>query len=530
MPARSPSGPTHPEVMVVGAGPTGLLLAAELERRGVKCLLIDEGDAPRGWDRATVIHSRSLEIFEAIGVVDRMLGEGVQVRGARFRSGGQTLGELSLSGEVSSYGFDIGVSEEVTETVLTDYLEQQGGSVTRSTRLIGLRVEPDGVTADLDRNGHRSEVSVAWIVGCDGFRSSVRNFTGIDFLGSEAESPWAVFDAATEGWREEYDLTFAHLDLPTVIMTPLPHSRWRVYVRPETDASDLVADAAQVVRRYDADAAFVDIEKPVRFRCHARVASRFVDGHVLLAGDAAHVCSPTEGHGMNTGLQDAFNLAWKLALVCQGLSGHGLLESYEAERRPVALRIAQSGEDSEANQSLQSPEERLVRDSGIRSTFADPALSHPEIVAHAEVDRSYAGCGIVLGDANDLLPPGVRLPNTLPVRSVRGTALPLHRHAHQTNHTVFVLGGPEASAEEVIVAKRALDATVAGSSFVDGVLCFCTQPARADVGRMEDSVAQQLGITGLTVLVIRPDRYVGLRQDGGDPALVESYLTGLRAS
>ena len=528
MTAQSPNGPTDPQVMVVGAGPTGLLLAAELERRGIRCLLIDDADAPRGWDRATVIHPRSLEIFEAIGIIDRFLDNGVKVRGARFRSGGQTLGELNLASEATSYGFDIGISEEVTESVLTDFLSEQGGLVTRSTRLVGLRPGPDGVTAEIDQNGHRSDVSLAWIVGCDGFRSSVRDQAGIDFLGTEAESPWAVFDAATEGWHEEYDLTFAHLDLPTVILTPLPDRRWRVYTRPAFDANDLVADATEVVRRYAPDVTFVDIENPVRFRCHSRVASRFKAGHVLLAGDAAHVCSPTEGHGMNTGLQDAFNLGWKLALVCHGLSAPGLLESYEAERRPVAIRVAQSGEDSEANQSQQSEEERLARDSGIRSTFADHESSHPEVVAHAELDRSYAGCGLVLGDTNDHLPPGVRLPNTAPVHPFGGGALPLHEQTHRANHTLLVLGGPEANAEEVLVAKKVLEATIAGSPLVDAVLGFCVQPAAADVGQMDHSVAEQLGIKRLTVLAIRPDRYVGLRQDSGDPAIVERYLKGLR--
>ena len=519
--------PTEPQVMVVGAGPTGLLLAAELARRGVTCLLIDEEDAPRGWDRATVIHPRSLEIFEAIGVIDRLLAAGVRVRGARFRSDGQTLGELHLGSEASSYGFDIGISEETTESVLIDYLREQGGSVTRSTRLVGLRPGPDGVVAEIKRSGDTSEVSVAWIVGCDGFRSSVRNLAGIDLLGTQVESPWAVFDAATEGWGEEYDLTFAHLDLPTVILTPLPGRRWRVYLRPEAESSDLVADATEVVRRYDPSVTFADVENPVRFRCHSGVASRFKAGHVLLAGDAAHVCSPTEGHGMNTGLQDAFNLGWKLALICRGLSGPGLLESYDAERRPVALRIAQSGEDSEAAQSIHSAEERLARDSGIRSTFADPESSHPEIVAHAELDRSYAGCGIVLGDTNDLLSPGVRLPNTAPVHPFGGDELPLHRLTHRTNHTLLVLGGADADAEEVLEFKRVLDTSLAGSAMVDAVLGFSVQPATADLGQIDRAVAEQLGIERLTVLAIRPDRYVGLRRDAGDPVIVERYLEGL---
>jgi FAD binding domain-containing protein len=361
-------------------------------------------------------------------------------------------------------------------------------------------------------------------VGCDGFRSSVRELAEIDFLGTRVESPWAVFDAAAEGWIEEYDLTFAHLDLPTVILTPLPGRRWRVYVRPQSDASDLVANATEVVRRYDPGVTFVDIENPVRFRCHSRVASQFKSGHVLLAGDAAHVCSPTEGHGMNTGLQDAFNLGWKLALVCRGLSGPGLLDSYEAERRPVALRVAQSGDESEDNQSLQSRTERRARDSGIRSTFADPESSHPEVVAHAELDRSYAGCGVVLGDTNDLLAPGARLPGTAPVHPFGGNACALHRNTHRANHTLLVLGGPEADTEEVLRVKRVLDATIAGSVMVDAVLGFCAPPAIAGVGQMDHSVAEQLGIERLTVLAIRPDRYVGLRLDGSDPTIVEKYL------
>ena len=123
--AASPPG--DPSVVVVGAGPTGLLLAAELARRDVDCLLIDAHDAPLGWDRATVVHARSIEIFEALGLVDRFLDEGVKVRGARLRSDGQPLGEMNLGLADSRYGFDLGVSEEFTESVLTDYLEDHGG-------------------------------------------------------------------------------------------------------------------------------------------------------------------------------------------------------------------------------------------------------------------------------------------------------------------------------------------------------------------------------------------------------------------
>lgn len=185
---------------MVGAGPTGLLLAAELVRRDVPCLLIDALDAPRGWDRATVVYERSLEIFEALGIADRLIAAGVRTRGARFHSDGEALAELTLDLPGTRYGFQLGVSEEVTESVLTDYLEAHGGGVTRSTRLVGLEPRPDAVTATVERGGERRELLASWVVGCDGYHSVVRDTVGIEFPGSDIPVPWAVFDARLEGW------------------------------------------------------------------------------------------------------------------------------------------------------------------------------------------------------------------------------------------------------------------------------------------------------------------------------------------
>ena len=135
----------------------------------------------------------------------------------------------------------------------------------------------------------------SWIVGCDGFHSAARKLTGIEFPGTDVEAPWAVFDATLDGWDEEFDVTAASLDAPPVILTPLPRRRWRVYLRPTSDESDLVSDAADVIHRHKPDVTFADVENPARFRCHSRVAASFRSGRVLLAGDAAHVCSPARG-------------------------------------------------------------------------------------------------------------------------------------------------------------------------------------------------------------------------------------------
>jgi 2-polyprenyl-6-methoxyphenol hydroxylase-like FAD-dependent oxidoreductase len=487
------------KVLAVGAGPTGLLLAAELARRDVDCLLIDELDAPLGWDRATVVHARSMEIFESLGIVEPFLEEGVRTRAARFRSDGRVLGELDLEANGGRYPFDIGISEEVTERVLAGYLERQGGAVTRSTKLVDLIVAEDGIVATVERDGGRTEVAVDWVVGCDGLHSVVRDAAGIDFPGAAIARAWAVFDAGAEGWDFEQDVVSVQLDVPPVIMTPLPGDRWRVYLRPPSEDSDLVEVATDVVRRYSPKVRFTDVENAASFHCHSRVATSFRSGRALIAGDAAHVCSPAEGHGMNSGLQDAFNLAWKLAHVCRGESGPALLDSYDAERRPVALRVVQSGADTEGGQGLVEDAERAARDEEIERTFADPDSVHHEAAAAAEIDRSYADSPIVKGEPANPVGPGDRLPDLDHI----------HELTHRESHTLLVFGGTE---DDV----GAVEEEAAASPHVGAVL-----------GVPDPTVAGRLGLERPTLFAIRPDRYIGLRCDAAATAVLRDYLAGL---
>jgi 2-polyprenyl-6-methoxyphenol hydroxylase-like FAD-dependent oxidoreductase len=174
-------------VLVAGAGPTGLLLASELTRRGVPCHLIDARPAPLHWDRATVVHPRSLQIFESLGLVDRFLDAGCRQRVIKIHSDGELLGTMDLSGCGSIYGFNVGVSEEVTESILTGFLHQHGGQVNRSSRLIGLIITPDNrVLAEIERDGSGYHVEARWVVGCDGLHSATRDLSGVGFEGHDS--------------------------------------------------------------------------------------------------------------------------------------------------------------------------------------------------------------------------------------------------------------------------------------------------------------------------------------------------------
>jgi 2-polyprenyl-6-methoxyphenol hydroxylase-like FAD-dependent oxidoreductase len=496
----------HVPVLIVGAGPTGLLLAAELRRRAVECLLVDALPEPLAWDRATVVHPRSLEVFAALGIVDAFLEAGVHQSVAQVRSGGELLGEIDLTGCGSRYPFNLGMSEQVTEGILLDHLRQLGGAVERGARLVDLVPGEDGVRATLEHpDGERAQLTADWIVGCDGLHSLTRERAGIALSGHDIPVPWAVFDATATNWPEPYDVNHVFLEQPAVILTALPGRRWRVYLRPTGPDSDLVADATATVQRYHSAVELVDVADPRRFHCHTRVATRYRSGRVLLAGDAAHVCSPAEGHGMNSGIQDAFNLGWKLALVCRGDAAPALLDSYEAERRPVAERITASGDAVEGAQTMTDAAQRLARDATLRATFADADSRHHESLAEAELDIDYAGSPIVMAAAAGDLRPGARLPDDVRVRLSTGEDRLLHELAWRAGHTALMLTGPSATDGDVSATPPHL---------------------------IEATLAVTLaGHTGdATLLVVRPDGHIGAVAQRDHRAALDAYAALLSAS
>src|SRR5262249_15279605 len=179
-------------VLVVGAGPTGLLLASELSRRGVECRVIDAHPAPLPWDRATVVHPRSLEVFESLGLIEPLLAAGIKQHLTRLHAGGSILGEIGLANCGSRYGFNIGVSEEAVESILTGYLHRHGGEVISSSRLVGLEDRGETLLATIERDGASEELRVQWVVGCDGYNSTTRRLGGIALAGADIHDPWAV--------------------------------------------------------------------------------------------------------------------------------------------------------------------------------------------------------------------------------------------------------------------------------------------------------------------------------------------------
>jgi hypothetical protein len=251
----------------------------------------------------------------------------------------------------------------------------------------------------------------------------------------------------------------------------------------------------------------------MRFHCHTKVATRFRSGRLLLAGDAAHVCSPAQGHGMNSGLQDAFNLAWKLALVCRGRCIPALLDSYEAERRPVAETITASGDAAEHAHTLTDPAARRARDQALRTALTDSASRHHEAVAEAELNIDYAGSPIVMGDRHDVLAPGARLPDTIEVHLASGERRGLHELTRRVDHTALLLGGDAGGDDELTRLEGSLRDPSAPSLVEETIVLTTRTDDRRSRPRLARASAEQLGVRDVTLLVIRPDGHVGLRAD-----------------
>jgi 2-polyprenyl-6-methoxyphenol hydroxylase-like FAD-dependent oxidoreductase len=530
------------DVLAVGAGPTGLTLVIELRRRGVDVLLIDALEAPQHWDRATVVHPRSLEIFEALGIVDEFLTAGAPQRAARLHSAGEVLVEVDFSRSGAPYPYNVGLSEEATEGFLTRKLESLGGQVERSTRLLGMSQDADGVTATVDRGGREEEVRAKWIVGCGGYHSPVREAVGIELEGHDIEDPWAVFDVTLAGREDDFETTLVYLEETMVILTPLPGHRFRVYTRPTSDDADFVAEATAVLARYLPGQELTEIENPSRFRCHAKVATRYREGRALLAGDAAHVCSPSQGHGMNSGIGDAFNLGWKLALVCEGDADPRLLDSYEVERRPVALEVVAAGEGMEEMGRFEGEEGRAKRDAEVRSALSDSETVHSEAVAEAELNIAYRESPIVVGRGAEEEDPsltnsgevrsgsslaslraGDRLPDLGPVRAGEGEPeVRLHELTHRTGHTLLAVAVGDGG-DELARLHAQLEGLVARSPLFDAAFALATGTDHLPYGSIHANAAAALGVKSLAVFAVRPDRHVGLVAEPASLADVEAY-------
>lgn len=333
------------DVLVVGAGPSGLMLAGELARRGVGVRVIDRREGPDPRPRALGVQARTLEILDLLGLADALVARGAWTTGFAVHEGGRP--RAALDHDLGRFGArfegSLFVHQAETEALLRGRLERLGGRVEWGRELTGAEIRGDGATARLACG---ATIEAAWIAGCDGARSVVREAAGVGFPGHDDDT-WLVAeaDAAPELPRDRVHFC-RHGDGHVVLFPFGPGRRWHVVdtAPPEDEAridvEALRADlSARLVGATGAGGALGALANVSRFTIPQRRAAAFRAGRALLLGDAAHVHSPSSGRGMNAGIEDAFALGWRLAAVTRGEADPALTEGYEAERRPAAGRL-----------------------------------------------------------------------------------------------------------------------------------------------------------------------------------------------
>lgn len=327
------------EVLVVGAGPTGLTLAASLVKRGIATTVVDRQPAGANTSRAAVVNARSLEVLEDLDIPRRLVKEGIEARRFSIRDGARTLIPIDFGALPTDYAYSLMVPQSTTERLLLDRLIELGGSVVRPKTLTTIEQDADGVTATFDDG---DVIRARYAVGADGIRSVVREQAGIGFHGEAYEESFVLADVRLSGDAPSGEVILYWATAGLAVVAPLPGDIFRVVApapdAPETPSATYVQEILDSRGQGKGTMTVTEVIWGSRFRIHHRVADTYRAGRLLLAGDAAHVHSPAGGQGMNLGIQDAIALGDALAEVLAG-GQDSLLDEYTVARRPIARDV-----------------------------------------------------------------------------------------------------------------------------------------------------------------------------------------------
>ncbi|MEV1177719.1 FAD-dependent monooxygenase [Nonomuraea sp. NPDC049784] len=369
--------PESTDVLIVGAGPAGLALATALAGQGVDAVLVDKAASGANTSRAAVVHARTLEVLREIGVSDELVSLGITVPRFTVRDRDRILLTVAFDDLPTDFPYTLLVPQDVTERVLLDRLRAAGGTVHRPYEVTNIEQSSTGVTATT-ADGRRIRASYA--VGTDGMHSTVREHSGISFTGDTYAQSFVLADVRLDwaGAADEVSLYFAPAGV--TVVAPLPGGRHRIVATveeaPEHPAIPDIQALLDTRGPRAHPATVTDLVWSSRFRVHHRLADRYRAGRIFLAGDAAHVHSPAGGQGMNTGIQDALNLAGKLTAALRDGAPETVLDAYEAERRPVAEEVVAFAHKMTRIATVGNGPLRSLRNTALRALDWVPAVHH----------------------------------------------------------------------------------------------------------------------------------------------------------
>jgi 2-polyprenyl-6-methoxyphenol hydroxylase-like FAD-dependent oxidoreductase len=483
--------------------------------------VIDKLPAPTTESRAILVHARSLEMFDLMGVADEIIGSGVKTRGMQMLAAGRVLAQLSLDQVDSAFPFSVTTPQTETERILGERLAGLGVTVERGVELTALTQDADVAHLTLRHPGRApgqasteqastEQADAAWVIGADGARSTVRAAAGTKLAGSFKGERFILGDVEAEHCLDPSSMyTYFSPDGGPLLVLPMRGSRMRLIAQvhdPDGQPLNLNPGQDELQAIVDARAGGIRITGShwlTEFEIHHAQVPAYRFDRVFLAGDAAHVHSPAGGQGMNTGMQDAFNLGWKLALAAQGRAGDVLLDSYQAERHPVGAAVIEQTNRLTSLGTVGGDLRRTLRNELVHAALGIPPLRSMMASQTEEVTIAYRDSPVVSGDhhGRGAVRPGDHAPAVADpaLRRQLDTAWA----AGPAGHLILSIAPDRLPVEPVSGAGDAVQVLVTDNATpVTGYDAVIADP--------EAAVAIRFGLPDGGRVAIRPDGYVGL--------------------
>jgi 2-polyprenyl-6-methoxyphenol hydroxylase-like FAD-dependent oxidoreductase len=513
--------PNNIDVLIVGAGPVGLFCANELLRHGLTCRIIDKKSHLSEQSKALGLHIRTLDVLEDCGLLDKIKQQGQKVDGALIKSNDKILVDANFSSlTCTDRHYLIDLPQNQTEEILYQSLLEKGGTVDWETELTHISQAPEEITATLKTGNFIQLYNANWLIACDGAHSTVRHLLNMEFKGAPYKQMWWLADVHID-WQVNEHRFAAYIDKNGPLACfPMGGKRWRIVMTATNESLEAptLNDIAQVFKQRVSDNAV--LYNPIwlsAFSIHHRQIQHYREDRVFFSGDAAHIHSPMGGQGLNTGLQDVYNLVWKLAMVIKKQARPKLLDTYHEERFPIGQDVLKKTDMMTRMILLKNPLAIRLRNLFIRFMASIPFIKNQLIKDIAELSISYNKSSIVhISGHNHSLKAGSYIPNFELIDAVSQKKQNSKTLTKGTLHHLFIFAGQKANKiPYAIQLAQALTQKYAHTIKVHLVLIEKTTSIDPRISLLLDpnkEVHRQYKLKKTSLLLVRPDKYIGMVQ------------------
>ena len=519
-------------ILIVGAGPTGLNLASLLSNYGIAYRLIEHKTEALHTSNALAIQPRSLEMWDSMDLAENALERGKKILGISLNSATQSIGQINLAtiGLETPFPFILGLPQSESEALLTEHLIKSGKEVERGCTLLDVMQTEKMVSAQLQHpDGKTETVHCDWLIAADGSHSTIREKLNLDFMGATLPEKFIMMDAEISA---DLNPDFFHAilsPLGPLVFAPLRHfTRIICTVTHDAGIKDFknpaISDFEYVIKRRSRIP--VKIMKAVwlsYFITHHRLINNYRQGRILFAGDSAHIHSPVGGQGMNTGMQDTFNLAWKLALLCKNKSDKKLLDTYDIERRAVAKKVLARTTHMTRLVALKNPLLISLRNHILSLILQIQSLKKAFATQISEIGIRYPSNRSIINN-------GKRAPDVL-LLDAMNQAIQLRKLLSGLKHRILIFTGKNVS-DELIKEIMALDSWV-NKMPNDLFESIIISSSKRDFNNKRTYFDESLLAHKLYLLpqggicLIRPDQYIGLLQTQINHHEIAKYMSAI---